>query len=95
MNHITSHLITPECSVPGCHRSGDHHTMVKCRGCGRWYCESHVASAASELNLRGAAVPTIKLIETGAQGLSYYLGYCAACLTPPAERPANNSSWLR
>lgn len=85
-------LIAPECSAPGCHHSGDHHTMVKCCVCGQWYCEEHLASDATE---RSERVPTIRLMDTGAHGLTYYLGYCMDCVGKQAARPAVNSSWLR
>jgi len=83
--------------------------MVKCRGCGHWFCEAHLATApstapetenaTSEPGARIAQVPTIKLVNTGAHDLSYYLGYCPACLVAQlgaqAARSPVDSHWLR
>jgi hypothetical protein len=105
MRRSTSLLIVPECSAPGCHHSGDQSTMVKCRACGCWFCEAHLVTAAratratttttGEPGARVTQVPTIKLMDTGARGLTYYLGYCAGCLEARIARTAADSTWLR
>jgi hypothetical protein len=103
MKQTAPQLIAPECSAPGCHRAGDHHTMVKCGACGLWYCEAHLAfpldvatpDATSEPNARVTQIPTIKLSDASAHGVTYYVGYCASCLEAPAARMANDSKWLR
>lgn len=85
--------------------------MVKCRACGKWFCEEHLVIATStatsgptsdtisdtptERSVRIAHVPTIRLRGAGAYDLTYYVGCCATCLDTPAARPENNSSWLR
>jgi hypothetical protein len=94
MKRPTPLIIAPECALPGCHHSGDHHTMVKCRSCGLWYCEAHVIPTEAS-GTRISQVPTVRLIDTGAHGLSYYLGYCMACLDAQAARQAVDSTWLR
>ncbi len=95
MRRLTSLLIVPECSTPGCHNSGDHHTMVKCRACGHWFCEAHLVTVTGEPGARVAQVPTIKLVDAGARDLTYYLGYCMGCLDTQAARSAVDSNWLR
>lgn len=107
MKHVTPQFIAPECSAPGCHRSGAPHTMVKCRACGKWFCEGHLvitnntttsnptSDTLTERSERIAHAPTIKLRGAGAYDLTYYVGYCATCLDTPAARPENDSTWLR
>lgn len=88
-------LISPECSAPACHHDGDHYTMIKCRSCGRWFCEEHIETAQEQRSLRLTQVPTVKLVEIGAHGLAYYLGYCSACRETAAARHGVDSTWLR
>jgi hypothetical protein len=103
MKEATPQIIAPECSAPGCHRAGDHYTMVKCGACGHWYCEDHLVftldlaapDMISEPTTRIAQVPTIKLTDASAHGLTYYVGYCASCLEASTARAANDSTWLR
>lgn len=103
IKQMTAQLIAPECSAPGCHRAGDHHTMVKCSTCGHWYCEDHLAvtldsappSVGNEPAARIAEVPTIKLLDASARGPTYFVGYCANCLQTAVARTTNDSRWLR
>jgi hypothetical protein len=64
-------LITPECDAPGCDVAGDQYTMVRCRGCGAWFCAKHIA-AEEGVTLVRSARPTLS-------GLAYYLGLCVPC----------------
>jgi hypothetical protein len=54
-----------------------------------------LVTTTSEPGARIAQVPTIKLVDIGAQDLTYYQGYCAECLDIQAARSAVDSSWLR
>jgi hypothetical protein len=64
-------LITPECDAPGCTVEGDQYTMVRCRGCGAWFCPEHIDAAA------GARL--VRLVGAKLKDLAYYQGICAAC----------------
>ena len=99
-------FIAPECSAPGCHHNGDQYLMVKCRGCGHWFCEEHIeptepvetdgtTEGDGSLTERISNVPTVKRVDTGLQGLAYYLGYCRTCREQQAQRRPVDSSWLR
>ncbi len=44
---LTPTLLTPECDAPGCSVAGDQYTMIRCRGCGAWFCPDHIAKAAA------------------------------------------------
>ena len=97
-------LIAPECSASGCHRNGDQYLMIKCHSCDRWFCEEHFEAAEESESDSGSesqritTVPTVKLVKTGLNDLTYYLGSCMACRAKqrrqPARRPVD-SSWLR
>jgi hypothetical protein len=65
-------LITPECDAPGCGVAGDQYTMVRCRGCGAWFCPEHIAGeeGVTLVRPRGRAL----------SGLAYYQGICVPCL---------------
>jgi hypothetical protein len=67
-----STLITPECDAPGCDVAGDQYTMVRCRGCGAWFCPEHIAGeeGVTLVRPRGRAL----------SGLAYYQGSCVPCL---------------
>lgn len=110
MKKIAPLLIAPECSAPGCHRNGDQALMIKCRGCDLWFCEEHIeplgndapdapdGAAEGVVSERLASVPTVKRIDTGLHGLTYYLGECQACRErreQSAGRRSVDSSWLR
>ena len=110
MKKIAPLLIAPECSAPGCHRNGDQALMIKCRGCDLWFCEEHIeplgndapdapdGAAEGIVSERLASVPTVKRIDTGLHGLTYYLGECQACRErreQSAGRRSVDSSWLR
>jgi len=72
--------------------------MIKCRGCGHWFCEEHIepnGTAEESASERLASVPTVKFVDTGVSGLTYYLGYCRACREKQSERRPVDSSWLR
>ena len=91
-------LIAPECFVPGCHQNGDQGLMIKCRGCGHWFCEEHIEplganapdeTAEASASERLASVPTVKtvkLVGPGLDGLTYYLGECQACRVRREQR---------
>ncbi len=87
-------LIAPECSAPNCYRDGEQYMMIKCRSCGHWFCEEHLEGAEDSQSQR-AQVPTVKLVETGVRGLTYYLGYCSTCRDTHATRSPIDSTWLR
>lgn len=110
MRKTAPKLIAPECSAPGCHRTGDQVLMIKCHDCGHWFCEEHIEPLAADaadaaegtaersVGERLADVPTVKLVDTGLRGLTYYLGYCQACRVrrdQSAGRRPVDSSWLR
>jgi hypothetical protein len=65
-------LITPECGAPGCHISGDQYEMVRCRGCGKWFCAGHIAPQGS--------VALVCLAPAAQESLAYYEGVCPTCL---------------
>ena len=93
-------LVAPECSAPGCHHDGDAFMMIKCRSCDQWFCEEHFeASETAEDNgnprQRITGAPTVKLVKTGLNDLTYYLGSCMACRAKQAGRRPVDSSWLR
>ena len=90
-------LIAPECSAPGCHHNGEAFMMIKCHSCGQWFCEEHFGSAEGDENQRRRVtdVPTVKLVKTGLNDLTYYLGSCIACRAKQAGRRPVDSSWLR
>lgn len=88
-------LIAPECSAPKCHHDVDQSMMIKCRSCGQWFCEDHIVPAEDRPGERATQVPTVKLVGTGWQGVTYYLGYCATCYQERLARQPVNSSWLR
>jgi hypothetical protein len=95
MKQVAPFLIAPECAASGCQHDGDQYTMIKCRSCGHWFCEEHIVTAAGSQSQRLARIPTVKLVDTGLQGLAYYLGCCTACRdAQPVRRPVD-SSWLR
>ena len=64
-------LITPECDAPGCDVAGDQYTMVRCRGCGAWFCSEHIdgEEGVTLVRPRGRAL----------SGLAYYQGICIPC----------------
>ena len=64
-------LITPECEAPGCSVSGDQYTMVRCRGCGAWFCSEHIAAEEGVTLVR----PARRVLRN----LAYYEGICLAC----------------
>src|SRR5258708_27868384 len=39
---LTPTLLTPECAAPGCSVAGDQYPMIRCRGCGAWFCPDHI-----------------------------------------------------
>jgi len=90
-------LIAPECSAPGCHHNADQYLMIKCRSCDRWFCEEHFEAAEDNDNPRQriTGAPTVKLVKTGLNDLTYYLGSCVACRAKKAGRRPVDSSWLR
>jgi hypothetical protein len=90
-------LIAPECSAPGCHHDGDAYMMIKCHLCDRWFCEEHFEATEENGNRsqRITSVPTVKLVNTGLNDLTYYLGSCMACRAKQAGRRPVDSSWLR
>jgi hypothetical protein len=61
--------------------------MIKCRSCGHWFCGEHLKVDDDD---RGIA-----LVDTGLQGLAYYLGHCATCREQQPVRDHVDSSWLR
>ena len=63
-------LLTPECGAPGCHVAGDQFTMVRCRGCGGWFCTDHIAQED---------VTLIYLAPRVLKDLAYYQGMCQTC----------------
>jgi hypothetical protein len=63
-------LVTPECAAPGCRVTGDQFTMVRCRGCGKWFCPVHVDTAAPARLIR---------LRASLGGIAYYEGLCASC----------------
>jgi hypothetical protein len=64
-------LITPECDAPGCDVAGDQYTMVRCRGCGAWFCPEHIAGEEG--------VTLVHPIGRALSGLAYYQGSCVPC----------------
>jgi hypothetical protein len=90
-------LIAPECSAPGCHHDGDQYMMIKCHSCDQWFCEEHYEMLEwnGRQGQRITAVPTVKLVKTGLDGLAYYLGSCMACREKRTGRRPVDSSWLR
>jgi hypothetical protein len=64
-------LITPDCEAPGCSVAGDQYTMVRCRGCGAWFCPDHIAAQE--------AVTLVHPAPRALQGLAYYQGICVPC----------------
>jgi len=55
-------------------------------------------TAEGSVGERLADIPTVKLVDTGLRGLTYYLGYCQACRVrrdQSAGRRPVDSSWLR
>lgn len=103
MKRTAPALIAPECSASGCHHNGDQYLMIKCRSCDRWFCEEHFEAAegsetGSESETRSQRitnVPTVKLVKTGLNDLTYYLGSCMACRAKQPTRRPVDSSWLR
>lgn len=99
-------LIAPECSGSGCHHNADQYLMIKCRSCDRWFCEEHFEAAEGSesdsgnenRNQRITNVPTVKLVKTGLDNLTFYVGSCMACRAKQRQqsmrRPVD-SSWLR
>lgn len=79
-------LIAPECHTPGCHHDGDQYAMVKCRGCGHWFCPEHVQAADGQRD--------VALVHSGLHGLAYYLGRCPTCREQFERRQPNDSAWL-
>src|SRR5262249_2766041 len=67
----TPTLITPDCAAPGCNVTGDQYTMVRCWGCGRWFCPDHIDTEVGVI-LKRPDRPAV-------QGLSYYQGSCTPC----------------
>ena len=63
-------LITPECEAPGCSVGGDLFTMVRCRGCGAWFCLEHIAAQEG--------VTLVRATPRALAGL-YYQGICVPC----------------
>jgi hypothetical protein len=64
-------LITPECSGPGCHITGDQYTMIRCRRCSAWFCSEHIAAQEEVTLVR----PAPRVLSD----LAYYQGICVAC----------------
>jgi hypothetical protein len=64
-------LITPECDAPGCDVAGDQYTMVRCRGCGAWFCPEHIDAAEG--------VTLVRPRSQALTGLAYYEGICIPC----------------
>jgi hypothetical protein len=64
-------LLTPECEASGCHVAGDQYTMIRCRGCGGWFCNDHIDAQEG--------VTLIHLAPQVLRGLAYYQGICQAC----------------
>jgi hypothetical protein len=71
-NESSPVLITPECDAPGCGVAGDQYTMVRCRGCGGWFCVKHIAAAEG--------VTLVRTVRRALNGLAYYQGSCVPCL---------------
>ena len=68
---LTPTLLTPECDAPGCSVAGDQYTMIRCRGCGAWFCPDHIAAAEGVTLVRPPA--------PAPRGLAYYQGRCVFC----------------
>jgi hypothetical protein len=64
-------LFTLECETSGCHVAGDQYTMVRCRGCGGWFCTDHIDAQES--------VTLIYLAPRALKDLAYYQGVCQTC----------------
>lgn len=64
-------LITPECDAPGCGVAGDQYTMIRCRGCGAWFCPEHVAAEEG--------VTLVRPASRALSGLAFYQGICVPC----------------
>jgi hypothetical protein len=64
-------LITPECEAAGCSVSGDQYTMVRCRGCGAWFCSEHIAAQEG--------VTLVHPAPRVLRHLAYYQGICLTC----------------
>jgi len=64
-------LFTPECETSGCHVAGDKYTMVRCRGCGGWFCADHIDARES--------VTLIYLAPRALKDLANYQGVCQTC----------------
>ena len=64
-------LLTPECEAPGCHAAGDQYTMVRCRGCGGWFCTDHIDAQEG--------VTLVHPVPRVLKDLAYYQGICLAC----------------
>ena len=67
----TAILLTPEREAPGCHVAGDQYTMVRCRGCGGWFCTDHIDAQES--------VTLVHPAPRVLRGLAYYQGICTVC----------------
>lgn len=87
MKYLAPTLIAPECHAPGCHHDGDQYQMVKCRGCGHWFCPEHLASEDDRRD--------IALVNSGVRGLAYYMGSCPSCRQQLQLRQPVDSAWLR
>jgi hypothetical protein len=64
-------LMTPECEAPGCSVASDQYTMVRCRGCGGWFCPEHIDAQEGVRLVR----PVVRALH----GLAFYQGVCVPC----------------
>lgn len=64
-------LITPECGTQGCSVTGDQYTMVRCRGCNRWYCADHTATED--------LVEVKHTHDANTGDITFYQGLCRSC----------------
>src|SRR5258708_17354255 len=75
----TPTLLTPECDAPGCGVAGDQYTMVRCGGCGAWFCPDHIAAAEG--------VTLVCPPDPAPAGLASYQGPPLSC--PQARHPTH------
>ncbi len=54
---LTPTLLTPECDAPGCSVAGDQYTMIRCRGCGAWFCPHRTRHPVGSPTIKAAASP--------------------------------------
>jgi hypothetical protein len=55
----------------GCSVASDQYTMVRCRGCGGWFCPEHIDAQEGVRLVR----PVVRALH----GLAFYQGVCVPC----------------